>query len=121
MACRQQVGNLPSRRIRRNTTLRRGARTSAVLFRIKGNIFKGSVPPQGSKFHKTGSKFHKTGPKFHKTGPKFHKTGPKFHKTGPKFHKTLLTSLDLKAGVTKRMASKRQINRLPGLLAVKII
>ena len=28
-----------------------GARTSAVLFRKRGNIPKGSVPPQGSKFN----------------------------------------------------------------------
>ena len=39
---------LPQRRSRRNATSRRGARTSAVLFKKRGNIPNGSVPPYAS-------------------------------------------------------------------------
>ena len=45
LACLQQAGKLPRRTSRRNTTLRRGARTSAVLLRKRGNIPNGSEPP----------------------------------------------------------------------------
>ena len=38
LACFQQAEKQPTRRSRRNTTLRRGARTSAVLFRKSENI-----------------------------------------------------------------------------------
>ena len=45
----QQTRKLPKRRSRRNTTERRGARTTAVFFKKRGNIPNGSVPPQESR------------------------------------------------------------------------
>ena len=52
IALSQQAGKLPRRTSRRNTALRRGAITSAVLLRKRGNIPFRSVPPQGSKSNK---------------------------------------------------------------------
>ena len=52
LACLQQAWKLPRRTSRRNTALRRGAITSAVLLRKRGNIPIGSVPPYGSKSNK---------------------------------------------------------------------
>ena len=43
----QQAGKLPRRRSRRNTTLRRGARTSAILFKKRGNIPEGQCHREG--------------------------------------------------------------------------
>ena len=40
-----QARKLPRRTSRQNTTLRRGAITSAVLLRKRGNIPNGSLPP----------------------------------------------------------------------------
>ena len=45
LACLQQAGKLPRRTRCRNTALRRGARTSAVLLRKRGNILNRSEPP----------------------------------------------------------------------------
>ena len=52
LPCLQKAGKLPRRTRRRNTTLKRGARISAVLLRKRGNVPNGSVPPWGSKSNK---------------------------------------------------------------------
>ena len=45
LACLQQAGKLPRWTSRLNTKIRQGARTSAVLFRKRGNIPNGSESP----------------------------------------------------------------------------
>ena len=45
LASLQQFRKLPKRRSSRNTSQRRGTRTSAVLFSERRNVHNGSVPP----------------------------------------------------------------------------
>ena len=47
VACLQQAGKLPRRKRHRNTTVRRGARTSAVLLRKKETYPMGQSPHKG--------------------------------------------------------------------------